>query len=225
MLTNNEQDQDNGIKTVTGEGILPPVTVLYKSPYQQQPVRLENGNFMFTDYADFLPNLSPKEIMNAGSFGGTYFRNITSTVTGHSYNGREIIMKHFPEDWIQNLDIDIFLCASEYDKMKNLYKVKCGSSLEDWETSGWISSIDPYGWFQWFCFFFLGRRSSDDERQIKRWIRGYGPNGRWRLRLCNLIQKSGKNFDDVTVSPVIRQVLLHWAYQLTNSDYLEFCNR
>ena len=29
--------------------------------------------------------------------------------------------------------------------------------------------IDPYGWFQWYFRYFLGIRSVDDEREIKRW--------------------------------------------------------
>ena len=37
-----------------------------------------------------------------------------------------------------------------------------------WESSGWINPCDPYGWFQWYCWFYLGRRTSDDERQIGR---------------------------------------------------------
>lgn len=37
-----------------------------------------------------------------------------------------------------------------YDVDVNKYKVKCGGTLDMWESSGWISPIDPYGWFQWY---------------------------------------------------------------------------
>jgi len=44
-----------------------------------------------------------------------------------------------------------------------------------WEGSGWISDIDPYGWFQWYCRFYMGRRSTDDDRQIARGMGVMGP--------------------------------------------------
>jgi hypothetical protein len=34
------------------------------------------GQLQFEGFPDFLPNLTPKEVLHAGSFGGTYFRNI-----------------------------------------------------------------------------------------------------------------------------------------------------
>ena len=51
----------------------------------------------------------------------------------------------------------------------NKYGVKCGTSLRLWENKGWISEIDPYGWFQWYVRYWLGRRSKDDERQFNSW--------------------------------------------------------
>ena len=37
--------------------------------------------------------------------------------------------------------------SQDYDKNVNKYGVKCGSSLEDWENSGWIVNKNSYGWF------------------------------------------------------------------------------
>ena len=108
--------------------------------------------------------------------------------------------------------------SSIYDKNINKYKVKCGSSLEDWEKKNWIHKQDPYGWFQWYCRFYKGRRTDDDERQINRWKNLAGPNGRFRKRLINMIKKKNTKYNDETISPVIRQVLLHWAYELNASD-------
>ena len=34
----------------------------------------------------------------------------------------------------------------------------------------------------------------------------------------NLIIQKNKNYNDVSISPVIRQVLLHWGYKLTAND-------
>ena len=128
-------------------------------------------------------------------------------------------IKEFPKHWFHGLDIDTMITSQKYDKKINKYGVKCGSSLEAWEGSGWIDKQDPYGWFQWFCRYKKGRRTKDDERQIKRWLKLAGPKGRFRISLMNKISKQGKEFNDYSVSPVIRQVLLHWGYELTKKDY------
>jgi hypothetical protein len=106
----------------------------------------------------------------------------------------------------------------KYDKNINYYKVKCGQTLEDWEAKNWIDPLHPYGWMNWYCDFFQGKRCDDDQRQIKRWLEFTGPRGRHKRMLVNLIIKRGTTYDDVTVSPKTRQNLLHWGYYLQPSD-------
>jgi len=171
----------------------------------------------FPDYPKFTPNLTPKEVFQMGAFGGTYFRPIYSSITGKSYKSDNVI-KEYPKSWFSGLDIEKYITSSKYDKKINKYGVKCGSSLEEWEDNGWIIKQDPYGWFQWYCRFYMGRRTKDDERQIKRWLKLAGPNGRFRRRLMNQIIKEKSRYNNLEISPVIRQVLLHWGYELTKED-------
>merc|ERR1712045_537826 len=177
-----------------------------------------DGVLIFKDQKEFRPNMTPKEVLQAGSFGGTYFRPIKSSVTGLKYNK---MWEELPQNWLENLNIKKMVASTNYDEKVNTYKVKCGGSLEMWESSGWMSAADPYGWFQWYCRFYLGRRSEDDERQIGRWNRAAGPTGRFRLQLINKCVKAETSYKDSSVSPVIRQTLQHWAYTLTEKDYKE----
>ena len=90
---------------------------------------------------------------------------------------------------------------------------------EEWERKGWIVKQDPYGWFQWYCRFYQGRRTKDDQRQIDRWCKCAGDQGRWRLFLIGKIVKSGKKYNDASVSPKVRQLLQHWGYRLSKNDF------
>jgi hypothetical protein len=176
---------------------------------------LKPETIKFKDYEIFKPNMTPKKMIQSGIFGGTYFRPIYSEVTKKNYKNA---WKEFPKSWFSGLtkdEIESSICRKELNK----YKVKSGSSLKYWEQRNWIQSIDPYGWFQWYCRFYKGRRSYDDERQIKRWKNFAGENGRWKINLVNKIKKSKKKWNDYSVSPVIRQGLLQWGYELTLNDF------
>ena len=181
------------------------------------PDRLENGIILFEDYPDFRPNLTPKEVLQMGSFGGTYFRPIYSSVTKMKYSDE--VWKELPTDWLEGLNVKKQISSSIYYEEVNKYKVKCGGSLQMWEESGWIKPCDPYGWFQWYCRFYQGRRHEDDARQVGRWLKCAGPRGRWKNNLISKIARAGKKYNDISVSPVVRQVLQHWGYQLTEKDF------
>jgi len=113
------------------------------------PTRNKKNQLVFEDSPDFKPNLSPKEVLQLGSFGGTYFRPIYSSVTKQKYGSE--VWKELPSDWLEGLNVKTQVASSIYDDSKNKYKSKCGASLEEWESSGWMRAQDPYGWFQWYC--------------------------------------------------------------------------
>ena len=82
-----------------------------------------------------------------------------------------------------------------------------------------INEIDPYGWFQWYFRYCLGRRLEDDKRQINRWKKIVS---RFRGKLVKMIKDAGSKFDDYSISPKIRHILLHCGYELTEKDFFNF---
>lgn len=206
---------------------LPPSTISIEEEWVGEPKRSkETGELTFVCgqdkgiaslLKDFKPNRTPEEVLRSGSFGGTYFRPIVSAVTNIKYKASDVLRDSVKPEWISGLDKSKYLTSVTYVAGVNKYKVKCGGSLGMWESSGWIADSDPYGWFQWYCRFYQGRRCGDDERQISRWLKSAGPKGRFRSQLCNKIFAAGgmDHVNDVRVSPVIRQTLLHWGLEIT----------
>jgi len=165
---------------------------------------------------DFGPNLTPEQVLRGGAFGGTYYRPIVSAVTNVAYkDAKQVLQDSVDPSWIKGLPSNM-LTSSTYRTHINKYGVKCGGSLGMWESSGWISALDPYGWFQWYCRFYQGRRCADDARQLSRWLKCAGPKGRFRSQLCNkILAAPGATHDDASISPVIRQTLMHWGLEIT----------
>ena len=110
----------------------------------------------------------------------------------------------------------MYYCSSYYDVSVNKFGVKCETSLRFLENKGWINEMDPYGWFQCYFRYWLSGRLEDDERQINRWNKIVS---RFRGKLVKLIKDAGSKFDDYSISAKIRQILLHWGYELTEKDF------
>ena len=186
----------------------------------------KNGKYYFKDRPDFTPNLSPRKMFQLGSFGGTYWRPIDSKFYESTLKNQH---KKYPSKWWKNIpEQRLTKPFEQYDITINKYKVKVGTTLEFWEEKNWIDKQDPYGWVQWYCEFFMGRRSNDDDRQIDRWKKLAGPNGRFRKWLVTQIMKKGgvNDWNNYDISPKIRQTLQHWGYKLTKKDFdLEIKNR
>ena len=63
--------------------------------FSPRPKTIVFQGFTNNDETPFRPNLTPSQILRAGAFGGTYFRKITSGVTGKTYSYKKAI-KEYP---------------------------------------------------------------------------------------------------------------------------------
>ncbi len=134
---------------------------------------------------EFKPELSPKEMLELGVFGGVYMRDCTD---------------EFPADWFERAQFAI----GERDPLLNFFQIDASQSLSEWRRKGWIYNDDPRGWFQWYCRYYMGRRlPEEDARQIKRW-----KNMTRHIAQVKKYCASG----DLACRRRQRQALLHWAY-------------
>ena len=133
---------------------------------------------------DFNPELTPAQMLALGVFGGKYMTDCR---------------REFPATWFARAK----LCTERHDAALNYFGVNASQPLRLWRSKGWIHPQDPRGWFQWYCRYYMGRRTDDDARQIKRW--------RAIRRHASAIRKNCAT-GDLQCRPRQRQALLHWAY-------------
>lgn len=86
----------------------------------------KTGELLFQNHPSFRPNLTPEEVLRAGSFGGTYYRDIHSGVTGLDYVDT---WKELPSEWLDGLDVKKMISSQTYRNELNAYKVHCGGDL------------------------------------------------------------------------------------------------
>jgi hypothetical protein len=132
----------------------------------------------------FRPELTPKRMLTLGVFGGKYMTDCRD---------------EFPADWFTRAR----LATGRRDARLNCFGVHASQSLAEWRRKGWIHPQDPRGWFQWYCRYYTGRRTSDDARQVRRW--------RAIARHVAAI-RSHCDPGDLECRRRQRQAVLHWAY-------------
>ena len=161
-----------------GERVL--VNDLMQSGYEYVLSENEGENFD----PEFRPELTPKEMLELGVFGGKYMTDCTG---------------EFPADWFENAK----LCHEEQRPELNYFLINASKPLWYWRAKGWIYPDDPRGWFQWYCRYYRGRRCPDDARQIKRWKA-------MRRHIAQIRKNCAPG--DLVCRRKQRQALLHWAY-------------
>ena len=67
----------------------------------------------------------------------------------------------------------------------------------------------------------LGNGQVEDQKMIKdKLIDGKNIIRRFKSKLVKVIKNADSKYDDYSISPKIRQILLHWGYELTEKDFL-----
>jgi hypothetical protein len=134
---------------------------------------------------EFMPDLTPREMLELGVFGGKYLTDCTA---------------EFPANWFAHAK----LSPKGKNPRLNFFGVDASQPLAEWRRKGWIHEDDPRGWFQWYCRYYMGRRIPDeDSRQI----------GRWKAMKRHIAQiKANCDPGNILCRPRQRQALLHWAY-------------
>ena len=139
-------------------------------------------------HSEFKPELTPQQMLEFGVFGGKYLTDC---------------QQEFPDSWF----IDAKLNSEKKDTSLNYFSVDASQPLSIWLKKGWIHPQDPRGWFQWYCRYYMGRRTPEEDiRQIKRW--------RAFRRHIGALKKYCEPYD-FGCRKKQRQALLHWAYDST----------
>ena len=111
------------------------------------PKRDSAGRLVFPDHPVFRPRFTPRQMIEAGVFGGCYFnpRGGKKGILGPSV---DIDAREFPASWFEGLPERLYL-SRKYNISTNKYGVKAGQDQAFWEEKGWIDKRDPRGWFHW----------------------------------------------------------------------------
>ena len=133
----------------------------------------------------FFPAFTPGEMLRLGVFEGKYMRDCAAEYPAEMFAGAR------------------FAQAGPDPKGVNAFKAKSRNPTSYWIERGWIHPQDPRGWFEWYCRFWLGRRTEDDARQIGRWQR-FAPRHAGAVRVFGNA--------DVTQRKATRQALLQWSH-------------
>jgi hypothetical protein len=143
---------------------------------------------------NFTPSYTPLEMLEMGVFEGKYINAV----------------KGLPASWYKLPKV--VGPKDEPDETLNYYGVKSRQGLSEWKKNGWLKT-DKFGWFEWYCKYYLGRRlGKEDEWQI----------GRWRSFVArhNAQVQAKCKVGDKTCNTRQRQGLLQWAWD-SDTEFTE----
>lgn len=134
------------------------------------------------DHPNFKPFYAPEQMLAMGVFEGKYLNSCAD---------------EYPVSWFKHA-----IFSDVPDEKVNHFKLKSRLPTSWWREKGLINDQDPRGWFEWYCRFWMGRRTQDDARQVKRW--------RQIARHSGQVLKNGGG--DPLKRARQRQTLLQWSW-------------
>lgn len=165
-------------------------------------------NKAFEDY-NFNPQLTPRQMLEAGIFGGAYFADTPG-------GPKQYVIENIPMEIWDKLPEHLWTLEKPISAY-NKYHTMAGKDQVWWEQRGLIvHEHDPRGWFEWYCKFFHGRRIQGyDEWQIQR-------QRSFLARQLGLLRSYVvKNNCSPSNYPRLCQAILQWAHDpetvLTNA--------
>ena len=163
------------------------------SDQKEYEYKLSKRIGIWNEFPQFKPELKPEEILKSGVFEGKIVNDC---------------FREFPREW--------FLSALEANKLSvlrpmrqfNYFGVIGMSLVDNWrdeDHDSVLDQVDPRGFFQWYCRFYLGRREPKvDRKQIMRWIS-------FEKKFKKSIEQSCKKGDN-RCKPRIKQSMISWGF-------------
>lgn len=140
---------------------------------------------------DFEPILSPMRMMNIGIFGNAYFGSLREDTNYPIGRHRWSL---FPGHAL----LDGYVGYDKANWKTAYFQKKASSTREWWLERNLISRADPLGQFEWYCWYWMGRRIPDeDAHQIARWK--------------NFQKRQSAMLETKPTATGLKQALLHWS--------------
>lgn len=153
-------------------------------------VKTKSGkNYVLTEpvgqnfHPDFKPFFTPQQMLALGVFEGKYLNDCVG---------------EYPKEFFTTARVSL----SGPLESCNYFGIKSRQPTSVWVMQGWMNSQDPRGWFEWYCRYYLGRRTEDDIRQIKRWKAFARHAGQIKKNCPGILSQRKRQ----------RQALLQWSY-------------
>lgn len=149
---------------------------------------------------DFRPFYSPKTMLTLGIKGGAFGKDDLPRL--YDINPELTLAFKGTSKW----------GLSIYDNSKNRFAVAYHSSERDLNGNQVFKALHPMGWFEWYCGFYYGKKSTADVFRLTQWY--VGINTAWFYIKTGAAGDAAKLID-LSLFSLRRQALLEWAVDPT----------